>query len=241
MKSAFMENELAVIREELRERADAAQAEDLQWFFKTGSGEYGEGDVFLGVRVPAVRAIARKHRDQPVHCAVELLESRCHEERQLALFILVDKYEKGNDNIRAQIYRLYLSHTAYVNNWDLVDGSAPQIVGEHLKDRSRAPLYRLAKSRMLWERRIAIIATFTLVRQDDFHDTLAVADILLRDREDLIHKAVGWMIREVGNRSLETAEAFLKERYRVMPRTMLRYAIEKYPQDKRLRYLQGLV
>jgi 3-methyladenine DNA glycosylase AlkD len=230
---------IAAIQTELRKSADPAKARDLQWFFKTGPGEYGEGDVFLGVRVPGVRRLARKHRGLPVEGAAELLHSPIHEERLLALFILVDQYEKGDERLRGKICRIYLENVSGVNNWDLVDGSAPHILGRHLERRSRAPLYRLAKSRSLWKRRIAIMATFHFVRQGDFKDTFALADVLLNDGEDLIHKAVGWMIREAGNRNPGAAGRFLKERCRRMPRTMLRYAIEKLPEAKRRRYLQG--
>jgi 3-methyladenine DNA glycosylase AlkD len=222
---------------ELRRFADDRKAADLQWFFKTGPGEYGEGDVFLGVRVPAIRAVARRHQDLPLDCSVHLLQSPVHEERLLALCILVRQYGFGNEALRRRIYRIYLENTRHVNNWDLVDSSAPQIVGFHLYKRSRAPLFRLAKSSSMWERRIAVMSTFYFVRQMDFADTIALADLLLKDREDLIHKAAGWMIREIGNRDMAVAEAFLQDRHRIMPRIMLRYAIEKFPQDKRRRLM----
>jgi 3-methyladenine DNA glycosylase AlkD len=225
------------IRAELREKADPAKAADLQWFFKTGPGEYGEGDRFLGMRVPDLRRLAKKYRDLSLDEIRELLSSTFHEERLLALFLLVHQYDQGDETTRAQIYRLYLKSTRHINNWDLVDSSAPHIVGRHLLDRAKKPLFRLAKSKSLWERRIAVMSTFYFLRQGDFHDTFEIADLLLKDREDLIHKAVGWMIREVANRDLEAAEAFLKPRYDEMPRTMLRYAIEKFPGTMRRRYL----
>jgi 3-methyladenine DNA glycosylase AlkD len=234
-----MSTGIAGIRAELRRGADPDKARDLQWFFKTGPGEYGEGDIFLGVCVPAVRRLAGKYRDLPLDEAVALLLSPIHEERLLALCILVGQYENGDERLRGRIYRLYLENVCRINNWDLVDGSAPHIVGRHLERRSRAPLYRLAKARSLWKRRIAIMATFHFLRQGDFRDLFALADLLLNDREDLIHKAVGWMIREVGNRNPGAAEAFLKGRCQRMPRTMLRYSIEKFPEEKRRRYLLG--
>jgi 3-methyladenine DNA glycosylase AlkD len=229
------------IRAELRKSADPAKAKGLQWFFKTGPGEYGEGDRFLGIRVPDLRRVAKKHKDLSLDEICELLSSELHEERLLALFLLVHKYDKGDETTRSQIYRLYLKSTRHINNWDLVDSSAPRIVGRHLFDRARKPLFRLAKSESLWERRIAVLSTFDFVRQGDFQDAFAIADLLLNDCEDLIHKAVGWMIREVANRDMEAAESFLKPRYHEMPRTMLRYAIEKFPETKRHRYLLGKV
>jgi 3-methyladenine DNA glycosylase AlkD len=230
---------LTTIRAELRECASPAKAASLQWFFKTGPGEYGEGDVFLGVSVPRIRILARTHRNLPLDACISLLCSAYHEERLLALFLLVGKYDQADVKIRAHIFRAYLQNIRHVNNWDLVDGSAPHIIGRHLQDRSRRLLYSLARSRPLWKRRIAIMATFHYVRQEDYADTLAIADLLMAAREDLIHKAVGWMLREVGNRCLKTAEAFLAPRCRTMPRTMLRYAIEKFPEPKRQRYLRG--
>ncbi|MBZ5498964.1 MAG: DNA alkylation repair protein [Acidobacteriia bacterium] len=236
---APMPTRLEEIRAALRHYADSRKARDLQWFFKTGPGGYGEGDVFLGVSVPAVRKVARLYRDLVLEDAVELLSSPLHEERQLALFILTGWYERGDESLRRIIYRFYLRNAKHINNWDLVDCSAPHIVGRHLYRRSRAPLYRFAESRSVWKRRIAIMSTFYFVRQGDFIDTLALTDRLIHDPEDLIHKAAGWMIREIGNRDQQAAEAFLKERCRTMPRTMLRYATEKFPEETRLRYLRG--
>jgi 3-methyladenine DNA glycosylase AlkD len=240
-KGVSMSAGLERIRADLKKCADPARARDLQRFFKTGPGEYGAGDVFLGARVPAVRRLAGKYPRLPLDEAAALLRSAIHEERLLALCVLVGQYDRGSERLRSRLFRLYLENVRHVNNWDLVDVSAPHIVGRHLHSRSRAPLYRLARSRSLWKRRIAIMATFYFLRQGDFIDTFRLADLMLADREDLIHKAVGWMIREVGNRNRRAAEAFLRERYGAMPRTMLRYAIEKFPEPQRQKYLRGRI
>jgi 3-methyladenine DNA glycosylase AlkD len=208
-------------------------------FFKTGPGEYGEGDVFIGVRVPVIRKVAKEFKTLALSHVEVVLHSEIHEERLLALVIMDSQFEKGDSQIRRQIYDLYLANTEHINNWDLVDLSAPQIVGGYLERRSRRPLYRLAKSSSLWERRIAILATFHFIRQDDLDDTMKIAEMLLQDKEDLIHKAVGWMLREVGKRDMAVLEGFLNEHCRVMPRTMLRYAIERLPDRKRRLYLNG--
>ena len=204
-----------------------------QGYFKTGAGQYGAGDRFLGISVPNLRKVAREFRDLDRDSLLELLHSEWHEERLLALVILVEQFERGDDSI----YALYLANTAFINNWDLVDASAPQIVGGHLATRSRAPLRKLAKSKSLWERRIAIVATYFFIRQKDFDDTLAIADLLLADPHDLIHKAVGWMLREVGKRDRRVLDSFLETRAAKMPRTMLRYAIERFEESERKRYL----
>ena len=223
----------------LREHANASHAAVSQRFFKTGPGEYGEGDRFIGVRVPAVRRIARKYKDlslQDVQC---LLVSDIHEERLLALILLTGKFRHGTWIQRKQIYDLYLANLRHINNWDLVDTSAEHIVGAFLYERSRAPLHRLARSENLWERRIAIMSTFHYIRKHEFAETIAIAALLLHDSEDLIHKAVGWMLREIGNRDRKSEEVFLKKHYNSMPRTMLRYAIEKFPETLRIGYLRG--
>jgi 3-methyladenine DNA glycosylase AlkD len=213
----------------------------LQGYFKTGPGEYSEGDQFLGLSVPTVRTLAREYRALPLPEVVELLASEWHEARLLALLIMVDQYGRGDAKARKAVYDTYLANTHRVNNWDLVDSSAAQIVGAHLFERSRSPLRKLAKSRLIWERRMAIIATAYFIKRNDFDETLAIAEFLLGDREDLIHKAVGWMLREVGNRDVATEEAFLRAHYRKMPRTALRYAIEKFPAEKRRAYLEAAV
>ena len=228
------------IHNKFKELADPAIAEHSQRFFKTGRGEYGDGDQFLGIRVPVIRAHVRKFRQESMEEIRKLLSSRFHEERLFALLLLVKKFEKGSDSERQAVYRLYLENTKHVNNWDLVDSSAPYIVGSWLETRNKAPLYRLARSVDLWERRIAIMSTFHLIRKNSFDDALQISLLLKRDPEDLIHKAVGWMLREVGKRDMAVETAFLKEHYKEMPRTMLRYAIERFPEDERKRYLKGL-
>lgn len=227
------------IKERLRKLGSQKKAEASKRFFKTGPGEYGAGDVFLGITVPELRKLAREYRQITPKAAEELLRSAIHEERLLALFILVHNASKGDESIKKNIYELYLTSTQFINNWDLVDASAQHIVGPYLMNKSKRPLYRLAKSKNIWERRIAIMSTLHFIRQHDFSETLKIAEILISDKEDLIHKAVGWMLREVGKRHLKTEEVFLKRYYKKMPRTMLRYAIEKFPATKRQRYLKG--
>lgn len=224
---------LADLRREVRRQASPAKARVLRRFFKTGPGEYGEGDVFLGLMVPASRALARRYRDLPLAAVRRLLRSRIHEERLIALLLLVDRFRRGDPAEQARIYDLYLRHTAHVNNWDLVDLSAEHIVGPHLAPRPRDPLDRLAGSRSVWERRIAVLATFHFIRRGEFADTLRIARRLLGDEHDLIHKAVGWMLREVGKRDRGVAARFLGRHARRMPRTMLRYAIERLPARER--------
>jgi 3-methyladenine DNA glycosylase AlkD len=217
----------------LRTLATPEAAKAAARFFKTGPGEYGEGDTFMGVRVPDIRKVAREFRTLPLTEIEILLTSHIHEERLLALLILVLSVNKCDDAHRKTAYNFYLKHTQYVNNWDLVDSSAPAIVGGYLWDHSRTPLTKLAKSKNLWERRIAIIATQHFIRRDELTDTIAIANLLLTDEEDLIHKAVGWMLREVGERDNAVLDKFLKQHAATMPRTMLRYAIEHYPADVR--------
>ena len=227
------------IRKELKKLASVKAARLALRFFKTGAGQYGEGDRFLGVTVPSLRVIAGKYRAMPLAQILPLLRSRFHEERMLALLLLVQKSAAGSEGEKSKIYRLYLANTKYVNNWDLVDTSAAFIVGAYLAEKDKQPLYKLARSKSMWERRISIIATLHLIRNNDFRDALAISLILKNDKEDLIHKAVGWMLREVGNRCLAAEEKFLKQHYQHMPRTMLRYAIEKFPAKKRRAYLAG--
>jgi 3-methyladenine DNA glycosylase AlkD len=197
--------------------------------------------VFLGLTVPLTRRIAHRFRDLSLPAVRMLLASVFHEVRLAALFILVAQFENGDEDARKAIYELYLAQTSRINNWDLVDGSAHQVVGGWLVERSRRPLYRLARSRNLWERRIAIIATYHFIKRDDLDDTFALADVLLADKHDLIHKAVGWMLREAGKRDGLRLEDWLKPRYQRMPRTMLRYSIEKFPPARRKAYLRGAV
>lgn len=227
----------SIIREELDKVADTSHSENLQGFFKTGEGEYGEGDIFLGVRVPEQRRIARKHRNLPLGDVLMSLHSRFHEERLTALFILVDKFKHGDLKTREKIVSIYLDNTEYINNWDLVDCSAHKILGEWLIDKPRQVLYELAKSNSLWERRISVISTFAFINRGDYEDAIKLAETLMRDEHDLIHKATGWVLREVGKKSIEKLIIFLDEHYRKMPRTMLRYSIEKLPEGIRKKYL----
>jgi len=232
-------NPQADIEARLHALGDPESARFVQRFFRTGPGEYGQGDRFLGIRVPVLRRLAREYRGLPVDAIAPLLRSPWHEARLLALLLLVDAYARGGGETRDAIHRLYLESTGYVNNWDLVDASAPQLVGAHLETRDRSILDRLARSDSLWERRIAIIATFYFIRRNDFGSTLRIAEALVDDAHDLIHKAVGWMLREVGNRDRAVEEAFLRRHHRTMPRTMLRYAMEKFPPELRRSYLRG--
>ncbi|MCF8382956.1 MAG: DNA alkylation repair protein [Chlorobium sp.] len=232
---------VAEIRGRLEKLADQETAEILRRFFKTGPGEYGEGDMFRGIRVPVLRKLCREFSRASVDDAVELLASGWHEDRLLALLLLVERSRQADEALRTLIYTHYCSHTDRINNWDLVDLSCPRIVGCHLQERDRSPLYRFALSESLWERRIAIVSTFHFIRADDFDDTLAIAEKLMEDTEDLIHKATGWMLREVGKRNEEVLEGFLSEYYSDMPRTMLRYAIEKLPEPRRQAWLKGRV
>ncbi len=249
------------IEKQLKALGNKTDAEHTQRFFKTGPGQYGEGDVFLGIRVPVLRKLAKERIDTPLDDLVELLQSPFHEVRLTALLIMVLQCKMGRDGCPSRprrsgtdrptlrgeridttaIYRAYLANTDRINNWDLVDVTAEHIVGKHLFEKSRKPLYKLAKSSSLWERRIAIISTFYFIRRNDFDDTLALADILLHDEHDLMHKAVGWMLREVGKRDQKLEEKFLLPRYKQMPRTMLRYAIERFDEPLRQKYLRGLI
>ena len=274
------------IREELEAKSDPSRAAILQKYFKTGQGEYAEGDLFLGVRVPAVRKIASKYRNLELNAVCELLTSPIHEERFLALVIMVKQFsrvggagtsrgtgtsrgagtsrgvvgaegtdgadgadgaersertEKPHEIRKRRYYETYMAHLEYINHWDLVDTSAMHIPGAYLFDRAREPLYELAGSDHLWSRRVAIISTYYFIKRDDFEDTLALAEILLHDPHDLMHKAVGWMLREVGKRDRAVEEEFLARTYREMPRTMLRYAIEKFPEELRQAFLKGRV
>ncbi|HKS05047.1 MAG TPA: DNA alkylation repair protein [Gemmatimonadaceae bacterium] len=228
---------LSSIRKQLRAAASPARRKVNEGYFKTGPGEYAEGDKFIGLSVPFLRGVAREHRDMSLSVATSLLKSAWHEERLLALIVLVRQYQKGDERMRAAIYALYMRSTRFINNWDLVDLSAEHIVGPHLPPGKRAVLVRLAKSKDLWERRIAMLSTFHYIRQKKFDDALRIATILLGDDEDLIHKAVGWMLREIGNRDRAVEERFLVRHAKDMPRTMLRYAIERFPEPLRRKYL----
>ena len=228
----------ADVRKELKSMTDPDKAAILQRFFKTVQGQYGEGDIFIGVMVPQSRQVAKKFSQIHLGEVRTLLYSRIHEERLVSLLILAWRYSSASSREKEEIVKFYLDHIKQVNNWDLVDLSAPNILGAHLFDRDdrRRLLYRLAKSENVWERRIAIVATHHFIRNGDFSDTLKIAGMLLKDRHDLIHKAACWMLREVGKRDATAEEEFLEKHCSVMPRMMLRYAIERLPESKRRRY-----
>lgn len=228
------------LRKELKKLSDKDRAEILQKFFKTGEGEYGFGDVFLGLTVPQSRKIAIKYKDISFEDISKLLKSEIHEERLIALLILVHQFER-EEMLQRRIYEFYLKHTKFINNWDLVDLSADKIVGGYLIDKPKDILYKLAKSKNMWERRIAMVSTYNFIKNKMYDDAIALAEILKDDTEDLIQKAVGWMLREVGKRDLKIEESFLKKNYKDMGRTMLRYSIEKFPEKIRQTYLLGTV
>jgi 3-methyladenine DNA glycosylase AlkD len=232
---------VARARKRLRQYASPQKATLLQGFFKTRPGEYGEGDIFIGVKVPEIRTVANDLARFPIRDTLTLLGSKIHEERLLALFLLIRIYQSGKATDKDRIVSVYLKNTRCINNWDLVDLSSPKILGDWLKDRDRRILKKLAQSASMWERRIAIVATYAFIREKDFSDTLSIADMLITDTEDLMHKATGWMLREVGKRDVKILENFLKPRCKSMPRTMLRYAIERFPESKRQGYLKGKV
>lgn len=236
-----MSKKLTELRKSIKSLASPDIANTMQWFFKTGMGEYGEGDVFAGLKVPTQRKIAREFRDLSFSDLKELLSSKIHEERLIPLLILVDNYEKGDEKEKKSIYSFYIKNRKGINNWDLVDLSAPKIIGKHLLDQDKSMLFKFASSKNLWERRIAILSTYEFIRNEQYDTTLKIAKILLQDEHDLIHKAVGWMLREIGKKDLEVEEKFLKKHYKKMPRTMLRYAIEKFPETKRKKYLKGKI
>lgn len=229
------------IKKELSKAANKEKATFLSGYFKTGKGEYGEGDIFLGITVPEQRKIAYTFIDLKLSDIEKLLESNIHEYRFTALEILVAEYERGSPKQREEIYNFYLAHTQRINNWDLVDTSARDIVGNFLFTKSRKILHKLVKSSNLWERRIAIIATHYFINKGDLQETFALAKILLKDKEDLIHKAVGWTLREAGKKDIKALRKFLGDSHKEMARTCLRYAIEKFEEKERKKYLKGLV
>lgn len=228
---------LSKLIKDLQKLADPKRAEVSAWFFKTGPGQYGEGDVFIGITVPAMRTVSKKYLDLSLPDLKKLLSDKIHEYRLVALLILVEKYKKSDRLEQKKIHDFYIKNTKYVNNWDLVDLSAEYIVGDFIKDADQTVLVNLAKSNNLWEKRIAIVATYAFIKNKKFDRTLKIAQILLSDKHDLIHKAVGWMLREVGKRDLKAEEEFLKKNYKIMPRTMLRYAIERFDAKKRKFYM----
>lgn len=236
------------LKKELEKLANPEKAKQLARFFKTFPGEYGEGDVFLGITVPQQREIVKQFQNETslgdIQC---LLNSEIHEYRLVALLILIEKYKKAskekNEEEKEKIFEFYLKNAKKenINNWDLVDLSAPKIVGNYLLDKNKSILYKLAKSENLWEKRISVISCFAFIKENQFKDSIEISKILLNDKHDLIHKAVGWMLREIGKKEIQVLEKFLKEnkRYKTMPRTMLRYSIEKFNKEERKRYLKG--
>lgn len=236
-----MTNRLIELRIKIKTLGNPETAKTMLWFFKTGKGEYGEGDVFAGLKVPVQRKLAKEFRDLSLNDLKVLISSPVHEERLISLFILVDKYEKGDEIVKKKVFSFYMRNRKSVNNWDLVDLSAPKIMGKHLLNAEKSILFKLSESKNLWERRISILSTYEFIRNEKYDTTLKIARKLLSDKHDLIHKAVGWMLREVGKKNLSVEEKFLKSNYKKMPRTMLRYAIEKFPEAKRKKYLQGKI
>lgn len=242
-----MSIQLSELKKEIHSKSNKTKAKLLQGFFKTGKGEYGEGDIFLGIVVPESRKLAIKYSSLPLKDVEKLLNSKIHEERLIALLLLVHNYQlatKSNDNkTKEEIYNFYLKNTKYINNWDLVDLSCHKIIGKHLLNKDRSILYKLALSSNLWERRIAVISTFEFIRNSQFDDSLNLSKILLKDKHDLMHKAVGWMLREIGKKDISILETFLKHNntYKIMPRTMLRYSIERLPEKRRQAYLSGSI
>jgi len=225
------------LKKDMLKLANPKQAALLQGFFKTGPGQYGEGDIFLGIKVPEQRKVAKKYKDLSLNELQELLKSKIHEHRLTSLIILVDRYKKAKEQEKKNIFDFYMKNTENINNWDLVDISAPNIVGGYLNDKEKSILYQLAVSKNIWEKRISILATSFFIKNSKFDDTLKISELLIKDEHDLIHKAVGWMLREVGKKSQKAEENFLKRYYKTMPRTMLRYSIEKFDEKKRKFYL----
>lgn len=227
------------LQKDLKNLANKEKAKHLQRFFKTGPGQYGAGDLFLGITVPDQRAIVKKYKNLEIKDLKEAIASKFHEERLTALLILVEKFLKADEHGKKEIFDFYIKNRRGINNWDLVDLTAPKIIGAYLADKDKALLYQFAKSKDLWERRIAMLSCFYYIYQGDCRDALKIAEILKDDKEDLIQKAVGWMLREVGKRcSKEKEEEFLKKHYKTMPRTMLRYAIERFPEKERKSWLE---
>lgn len=238
-----MKPTLTSLRAALRAVSSPERARINAWFFKTGKGQYGEGDTFLGVRIPDLRVVVRAHADLPLADVARLLDSKLHEERMAGTLLLVRRYQRGDDAAKRDIFKFYLAHPKGINNWDIVDSSAHQIVGAQLLSAGRgtALLDRLAKSKNLWQRRIAVVSTYAFIRVGQFRETFRICDALMKDKHDLLHKACGWMLREAGKRDRVSLEAYLLPRYKNMPRTMLRYAIERFPEFERKRYLKGVV
>ena len=235
-------SKLTNLLSELRKVSSSEKAKKNAWFFKTEKGQYGYGDKFIGVTMPEQRVVAKKYQDLTLNDLEKLLASPIHEERSVALIILSKQFEKGDDKKRDEIFEFYVSHSRHINNWDLVDGSAPRIVGEYLLDKKITLLIMYAKSGDLWEKRISIISTFAFINKGRTKETYQIADLLLDEKHDLLQKAVGWMLRETGKRiSKKNLENYLKTRYKKMGRTALQYTIEHFPKEERQKYLKGLI
>ena len=236
-------SKLKNLKKDLRKFKRPEKAKVLTRFFKTGKGEYAEGDQFLGLKTDETRSVARKYSDLNYSDLKNLLESKIHEERMVAVMVLINRFKKGNLDIKKEVYEFFINNLSGINNWDLVDVSVPHIIGGYLylAKGNRNVLYDFAKSNNLWKKRIGIMSTFYFIRNYEYQDTLRISEILLTYNHDLIHKAVGWMLREIGNRNLQAEEKFLKIYYKKMPRTMLRYAIEKFPERLRIKYLESKI
>ncbi len=236
-------SKLKNLKKDLRKFERPEKAKVLTRFFKTGKGEYAEGDQFLGLKTDETRSVARKYSDLNYSDLKNLLESKIHEERMVAVMVLINRFKKGNLDIKKEVYEFFINNLSGINNWDLVDVSVPHIIGGYLylAKGNRNVLYDFAKSNNLWKKRIGIMSTFYFIRNYEYQDTLRISEILLTYNHDLIHKAVGWMLREIGNRNLQAEEKFLKIYYKKMPRTMLRYAIEKFPERLRIKYLESKI
>lgn len=231
-----------LIAKEMKKLASPKIAEHSQRFFKTAKGEYGYGDVFIGIRMPELRTLAKKYLDIHFNDLRKLIKSKIHEERLVGLLILVNKYTSAHEESEMEeLFQFYTQHFKFINNWDLVDVSCPYIIGRHLLDKNREPLYVWAQSDHLWTKRIAIVTNWWFIKNGDLRDVFKISKILLTDKHDLIHKAVGWMLREAGKKDREALETFLEKHYKSMPRTMLRYSIEKFPESRRKGYLRGLI
>ena len=234
-----MVNMLNQLIKDFSQLTNPSKAQVLQRFFKTQKGEYGEGDIFLGIPVPKQRELAKKYKTIPMEEIQKLLNSKIHEHILTALLILIQQFKKANQEDKEQILKFYLNNTKNINNWDLVDLSAPNIIGDFLADKDKSVLYNLTSSDNLWKKRIAIISTFSFIKNNQFQDTISLAEILLTEKHDLLHKAVGWMLREIGKKDITQLARFLDKHHKIMPRTMLRYAIEKLPENERQGYLKS--
>lgn len=230
-------NQLNQLKLDLEAIATKERAQASQRYFKTGKGEYGEGDIFIGTTVPQTREIAKKYKNLNLNEIKELLQSKIHEHRLIALYILADKYKLSKESEKQEICDFYLNHTKHINNWDLVDSSAHLILGEHISNKDKSILEKLSKSQDLWERRISIISTLQFIRKNEFNETFKIANLLLKDKHDLIHKAVGWMLREIGKKDKNKLKEFLDKHHKVMPRTMLRYSIEHFSKEEKQHYM----